>query len=101
LRRAAQPFTFHLLLKNLINPLKKRAITRDDHAANHSHGPDSVPVMSAGDRLTVNRLSSAPRELSPPPPVLGTFTARGASWEDIVDSHFENILVVSDFTAHD
>jgi hypothetical protein len=83
----------HLPLKNAINALNKRAIRRDELAANHSQGLASLPVVSADDKLMLNQRSSAPREPSPLLLVSGAFTVHRTSWKDRVDSGFENNFV--------
>jgi hypothetical protein len=90
---AEQPFSFHLPLKNSINILNKRAIRRDEMAANHSQGLVSLPVVSADDRLTFDQRPLASREPSPPLLVLGTSIAHRTSWKEIVASGFENNFV--------
>jgi hypothetical protein len=97
---AAQPFTFHLPLKNSINPLNKRAIRRDELAVTHSQALASVPTTSEADRLFFNQRSSAPQEPSPPLPVLGTFTVYRTSWKDMVDSGFEKLSCMCPISLH-
>ena len=84
-----QPFTFHLPLKNSIIAFNKRAIRRGEMRANHTQGA----VVSEGDRLIFNRLSSAPRQPLARLPVSGTLTVHLACLKAKSISVFEKNFV--------